>query len=177
MRSVAVAATPIIAQRSVRLYKAHRSLYMRFDDRFIVHSSRGASRPLLRAYTTFVVFGVLLVRSDDLQGCVHSAPIGTRYILQVDCWGFLFLAHRGIEQVWRSQFLLMSLRLFRRCVSVSLCSGNRRKTQMSAFRDFKKPLFAGVPAFQFFFGDISIVHPLKNDFLNADTPTRKTHAP
>lgn len=36
--------------------------------------------------------------------------------------------------------------------------GNERKTRMSAFRDFKKPLFAGVPAFQFFFGDISIAH-------------------
>ena len=48
---------------------------------------------------------------------------------------------------------------------------------MSAFRDFKTPLFAGTPAFQFFFGDISIVHLLKNVFLNADTFAKKTHAP
>ena len=116
MRSVAVAAVSNIVQRSVRLYKAHRCLYTRFDDRFIVQASGEDSMPLLRAYTAFVVFGVLLVRSDNLQGCVHSAPTGTRYILQVDCWGFLFLAHGGIEQVWRSQFLLMSLRLFRRCI-------------------------------------------------------------
>ena len=116
MRSVATAAVPNIVQRSVRLYKAHRILYTCFDDRFIAQSSGGASRPLLRVYTAFVVFGVPLVRSDNLQGCVHSAPTGTRYILQVDCWGFLFLAHGGIKQVWRSQFLLMSLRLFRRCI-------------------------------------------------------------
>lgn len=55
--------------------------------------------------------------------------------------------------------------------------GDECKTQMSAFRDFKKPLFAGVPAFQFFFGDISIVHHWKNVFLNADTLTKKTFTP
>lgn len=109
MRSVAVAAVPIIAQPSVRLYKAHRSLYTRFDDRFIVQTSGEDSRPPLRAYTTFVVLGVLLVRSDNLQGCVHSAPTGTCYILQVDSWGFLFLAHGGIEQARYICLLLAKL--------------------------------------------------------------------
>ena len=98
MRSVAVAAVSNIVTCSVSLYKAHRSLYTRFDDRFIVQSSVGASRPLLRACTMFVVFGIVLTRSNNFQTCVHLAPTGTRYILQVDCWGFLFLAHGGIEQ-------------------------------------------------------------------------------
>ena len=112
MCSVAVVAVPNIVQRSVRLYKAHRSLYTRFDDRFIVQASGEDSRPLLRAYTTFVVFGVLLVRANDLQGRVRSAPTGTRYILQVDCWGFLFLAHGGIEQArWICLSLAKPLRM------------------------------------------------------------------
>ena len=112
MRSIAVAAVSNIVTCSVSLYKAHRSLYTRFDDRFIVQASREDSRPILRAYTTFVVFGVLLVRSDNLQGCAHIAPTGTRYILQVDCWGFLFLAHGGIEQArWICLLLAKLLRM------------------------------------------------------------------
>ena len=112
MRSVAVAAVSNIVQRSVRLYKACRSFYTRFDDRFIVQASREASRPLLRAYTTFVVLGIVLTRSNNFQTCVHLAPTGTRYILQVDCWGFLFLAHGGIEQArWSCLPLAKLLRM------------------------------------------------------------------
>ena len=98
MRSVAVAAVPNIVQRSVRFYKARRSLYTRFDDRFIVQSSGGASRPLLRAYTAFVVLGVLLVRSDNLQGC--AAPCSIRHLLYSPSGqlGISILAHGGIGQ-------------------------------------------------------------------------------
>ena len=106
MRSVAVAAVSNIVACSVSLYKAHRSLYTHFYDGFIVQASREDSRPLLRAYMTFVVFGIVLTRSNNFQTCVHFAPTGTRYILQVDCWGFLFLAHGGIEQARWSCLLL-----------------------------------------------------------------------
>lgn len=72
MRSVATAVVPIIAQRSVRLYKARRSLYTRFDDRFIVKSSGEDSIPILRAYTTFVVLCVVLVRSNKPLKLRHA---------------------------------------------------------------------------------------------------------
>lgn len=128
MRSVTAATAPIIAQRSVRLYKAHRSLYTRFDDRFIVQASREASKPLLRAYTTFVVFGVLLVRSDNLQGC--AAPCSIRHLLYSPS-GQLGISIFGS---WRNETRMSLLRI--RAASVCRCvlrtCSWRRYPQLSA---------------------------------------------
>lgn len=72
MRSTASAAIPNIAARSVRLYKAHRILCTPSDDRFIVKSSGEDSIPILRAYTTFVVLCVVLVRSNKPLKLRHA---------------------------------------------------------------------------------------------------------
>ena len=147
MRSVAVAAISNIVTCSVSLYKAYRTLYTRFDDRFIVQASGEDSKTLLRAYTAFVVLVCCSFDQTTSKAAPHLAPSGTCYILQVDCWGFLFLAHGGIEQVWRSQFLLMSLRLFRRCIGSPCLLAMNVKPECPHLEISKKPLFAGVPAF------------------------------
>ena len=163
MRSVAVAAVPNIVQRSVRLYKAHRSPYTRFDDRFIAQSSGGASRPLLRAYTTFVVFGVLLVRSDNLQG--RAEPCSIRHPLYSPS-GQLGIFIFGSWKNWTGKAQPSSSdepSSYSRCVSVPLCSADMLVKEVSATecsRGFVSSLRADMP----FQGEVISPKPRKIGF-------------